>query len=76
MKSNFNKTAMRAGRKMESNTVRVAPIFKKPLDINKLGNAFLSLAVKLAEEKNSANLEKVVINQNTVAKDHGGESHE
>lgn len=38
---------------MKSNGVKVVPIFKKPLDINKLGNAILSLATKLAEEKSA-----------------------
>lgn len=41
------------GRKMESGSVRVIPVFRQPLDIDKLGNAFLSLAIKLNEKKSA-----------------------
>jgi len=66
------------GRKLESGSVRVVPIFRKPLDIDKLGNAFLSLAIKLAEEKAAAKTNDSRVKNSPIQteSDNGGESHE
>lgn len=40
----------RLHRKNESSSFKVVPIFKKPVDIRKLGNALLLLAAKMAQE--------------------------
>ena len=65
-------------RKMGSDEIKVVPILKQSLDINKLGNAFLSLAMKLAEEKSvdaKSNLE-IKDSPSQEKSDHGGISHE
>jgi hypothetical protein len=65
-------------RQMGSGGIRVVPIIKQSVDINKLGNAFLSLAMKLAEEKSvdtKSNLD-VKDSPRQEKLDHGGGSHE
>lgn len=39
------------GRKMQSDKVRIEPVFRKPIDVDKLGKAILSLALKQAEDQ-------------------------
>ena len=36
---------------IQSKDVRIEPIFKHPIDVQKLGRAFLSLAVELNKDK-------------------------
>lgn len=65
-------------RKMESGGIRVVPVLKQSLDIDKLGNAFLSLAMKLAEEKSvdaKSNLD-VQDSSRQEKSDHGGSCYE
>ena len=40
-----------AGRKMQSDKVRIEPVFRKPIDIDKLGKAILALTLKQAEDQ-------------------------
>ena len=48
----FGKKAHRYKKRRQSvSYISLEPIFKKPLDIQKLGRAFLSLAQELHEEK-------------------------
>ena len=41
----------RLGRTALSSKFVLVPVYKQPLDINKIGNALVLLATKLAEEK-------------------------
>lgn len=55
MNENRKKVAKRTrlGRKAKSSKFIVVPVFKKPLDLNKIGHAIVLLAANLAEEKNA-----------------------
>ncbi|MEI7996090.1 MAG: hypothetical protein WCH01_14425 [Methylococcaceae bacterium] len=65
-------------RQMGSGGIRIVPILKQSVDIGKLGNAFISLAIELAEEKSvdAKNNLDVKDCPRQEKQDYGGSHHE
>lgn len=56
-----------AGRKIQSDKVRIEPVFRKPIDVDKLGKAIIALALRQAEDQTTSKTSRL---------NHGGLSHE